>query len=100
MYDGRMRLALFPVLSLLLCVQAIAQSVQPTQPTKVRVRGIELHYIQQGHGEPLILLHGGTCDYRSLEPQMTEQAIIPKAGHGSPRENPKAFNEAVLKIFG
>jgi pimeloyl-ACP methyl ester carboxylesterase len=67
------RRASLPLLSLLLCGQAIAQSIQPDQPTKVHVRGrpgIELHYIEQGQGEPLILLHGGQGDYRSWEPQM------------------------------
>lgn len=34
----------------------------------------------------------------SLLPK-AERAIIPKAGHGSPRENPQAFNEAVLKFL-
>lgn len=62
-----MRLALLPLLSLLLCGQAIGQSVQPT---KIRVGGVELHYIEQGQGEPLILLHGGQGDYRSWGPQM------------------------------
>jgi pimeloyl-ACP methyl ester carboxylesterase len=28
-----------------------------------------------------------------------DQAIIPNAGHGSPRENPQAFNDALLKFF-
>jgi pimeloyl-ACP methyl ester carboxylesterase len=28
-----------------------------------------------------------------------EQATIPKAGHGSARENPEAFNEAVRKFL-
>ena len=40
------------------------------QPTKVRVRRVELHYIEQGQGEALILLHGGQGDYRSWEPQI------------------------------
>ncbi|MBA3357156.1 MAG: alpha/beta hydrolase [Pyrinomonadaceae bacterium] len=62
-----MRLALLPLLSLLLCGQAIGQSVQPT---KIRVGGVELHYIEQGQDESLILLHGGQGDYRSWEPQM------------------------------
>jgi pimeloyl-ACP methyl ester carboxylesterase len=67
-YDRRMvRLAFLPMLSLLLYTQAIGQSVQPI---KINVRGIELHYIEQGQGEPLILLHGGQGDYRSWEPQM------------------------------
>jgi pimeloyl-ACP methyl ester carboxylesterase len=61
------RLVFLPLLSLLLCAQAIGQS---GQPTKIHVRGIELHYIEQGQGEPLILLHGGQGDYRSWEPQM------------------------------
>jgi non-heme chloroperoxidase len=59
------------LLSLLLCVSTTGQT-----PTKVRVNGIELHYIQQGQGEPLILLHGGQGDYRSWEPQM--KVLSPK----------------------
>jgi non-heme chloroperoxidase len=69
-----MKLALLLLLSLLLCGQTIGQSVQPT---KIRVRsGIELHYVEQGQGEPLILLHGGQGDYRSWEPQM--KALSPQ----------------------
>jgi pimeloyl-ACP methyl ester carboxylesterase len=62
-----MKLTLLPLLSLLLCVQTIGQSIQPT---KIHVRHVELHYIEQGQGEPLILLHGGQGDYRSWGPQM------------------------------
>src|SRR5437773_12113847 len=54
-------------LSVLVCERAIGQSVSPT---KVHVRGVELHYIEKGQGEPLILLHGGQGDYRSWGPQM------------------------------
>jgi non-heme chloroperoxidase len=67
------RIAFLPLISLLLCGQAIGQSVQPT---KIRVNGVELHYIEQGQGEPLILLHGGQGDYRSWEPQI--KALSPK----------------------
>ena len=59
--------ALLVLLSLLFSIQIIAQSVQPT---RIRVNGIELHYIEQGQGEPLILLHGGQGDYRSWGPQL------------------------------
>jgi len=62
-----MKVVLLSLLSLLLGRQPIDQSVPPT---KVHVRGVELHYIEQGQGEPLILLHGGQGDYRSWGPQM------------------------------
>lgn len=55
------------MLCLLLFVQAVGQNALPTM---IRVRGVELHYIEQGQGEPLILLHGGQGDYRSWEPQI------------------------------
>ncbi len=58
-----MRIPLLLLFALLLCGQAIAQGVQPA---KIRVNGVELHYIEQGQGEPLILLHGGQGDYLSL----------------------------------
>ena len=61
------RRALLPLVLLLLCGQACGQSLQPT---KIRVRGVELHYIQLGQGEPLIVLHGGQGDYRSWGPQI------------------------------
>ena len=32
------------------------------------VDGIELHYVERGTGPPLVLLHGGTGDYRSWRP--------------------------------
>ncbi len=51
----------------LLCGRAAGQGVEPT---KVRVNGVDLHYIEQGRGEPLILLHGGQGDYRSWGPQI------------------------------
>jgi pimeloyl-ACP methyl ester carboxylesterase len=67
------RLAFLLLFSLLLCAQTIAQNIQPT---RIHVRGIELHYIEQGQGEPLILLHGGQGDYRSWEPQL--KALSPR----------------------
>ena len=61
------RVILLSLLFWPLCGQVIGQSVQPT---KVRAGGVELHYIEQGQGEPLILLHGGQGDYRSWGPQV------------------------------
>ena len=39
-------------------------------PTRVVVNGVELHYIEAGEGEPVILLHGGQGDYRAWQPQI------------------------------
>jgi pimeloyl-ACP methyl ester carboxylesterase len=43
---------------------------QNKPPVKVIVGDVELHYIEHGQGEPLILLHGGQGDYRSWPRQM------------------------------
>ncbi len=45
---------------------------QKTEPQKITANGVELHYIEKGRGEPLILLHGGVGDYRSWEFQTDE----------------------------
>jgi pimeloyl-ACP methyl ester carboxylesterase len=36
----------------------------------VAVNGVELHYIEQGQGDPIVLVHGGLADYREWEAQM------------------------------
>lgn len=43
-------------------------------PSKIVANGVELHYIEKGEGEPLILLHGGVGDYRSWDAQFEEFA--------------------------
>ena len=55
------------LLSLLLSMDIGAQLAHPT---KLHVNGVELHYIEQGKGEPVILLHGGQGDYRSWKAQI------------------------------
>jgi pimeloyl-ACP methyl ester carboxylesterase len=47
-----------------------ASRAQTVEPTRVLVRDVELHYIEQGAGATVILLHGGQGDYRSWQPQM------------------------------
>jgi non-heme chloroperoxidase len=37
---------------------------------KVRVNGVELHYLDKGSGIPVVLIHGGLGDYREWNPQM------------------------------
>lgn len=51
-------------------------SAQTELPKRVVANGVELHYIDRGQGEPLILLHGGQGDYRAWPPQM--QALSPR----------------------
>ena len=45
-------------------------SARADAPTRVVVNGVELHYIEAGQGEPVILLHGGQGDYRAWAPQI------------------------------
>ena len=50
-------------------------------------------------GENTIKIHKLVNEELARLLPKAEQAIIPKAGHGSPRENPEAFNEAMLKFL-
>ena len=68
-----MKIVLLHLFLILVCGQAFGQNIQPT---RISVRGMELHYIEQGQGEPVILLHGGQGDYRSWEPQI--KALSPR----------------------
>jgi non-heme chloroperoxidase len=35
----------------------------PALPRSIRVDGVELHYVEQGNGPPLVLVHGSLADY-------------------------------------
>jgi pimeloyl-ACP methyl ester carboxylesterase len=50
-------------------------ATQTAVPKRVHVNGVDLHYIEQGEGEPVILLHGGQGDYRSWAAQV--EALAP-----------------------
>ena len=53
-----------------MCVAGAIASGQAPAPTTLNTHGIELTYVEQGHGAPVILLHGGQGDYRSWAPQL------------------------------
>jgi len=50
-------------------------------------------------GENTIRIHKLVNEELARLLPKAERATIPKAGHGSPRENPQAFNQAVLKFL-
>ena len=37
---------------------------------KIKVNGVEIHYIESGKGTPVIFVHGGLVDYRRWSPQI------------------------------
>jgi pimeloyl-ACP methyl ester carboxylesterase len=63
------------IFGVVLLLQSVLASAQTIDPHRLVVAGVELHYIEQGRGVPLILLHGGQGDYRSWQPHM--EALSP-----------------------
>jgi pimeloyl-ACP methyl ester carboxylesterase len=54
---------------------------------------VTLHYVEQGEGVPLVLVHGGLADYREWEPQMerfaaTHRVIAYSRRYNYPNQNP------------
>jgi hypothetical protein len=69
-----------------------AQAAEGLALQKVTVDGAELHYVEQGQGTPLVLVHGGLIDYREWEPQMARfaqdhQVIAYSQRYYHPNEN-------------
>ncbi len=50
------------------------------QPKTIHVNGAELHYLEQGTGDPLVFVHGGLSDFRSwafqIEPFSQHYRVI------------------------
>lgn len=50
--------------------QPIETRQHPDQTKKVRINGVELHYLERGKGIQVIFVHGGLDDYRYWKSQM------------------------------
>ena len=47
-----------------------AAAPQALELKVVRAGNVELHYVEQGHGVPIVFVHGSVDDYRTFEPQL------------------------------
>ena len=48
-----------------------AHAASPASEVKVvRAGEVELHYVEQGNGIPVIFVHGSVDDYRTFQPQL------------------------------
>jgi pimeloyl-ACP methyl ester carboxylesterase len=87
---------------LLLGWMLTASAIPGQEPSKVVVGHVQLHYVEQGRGEPVILLHGGQGDYRSWQPQMKALAdqyrvLAYSRRYHYPNQNPlSATNHSAL----
>jgi pimeloyl-ACP methyl ester carboxylesterase len=48
---------------------ALAQPDTPAQVRRVRASGVDLSYVEQGRGTPVVFVHGAACDLRFWELQ-------------------------------
>ncbi|UKJ07162.1 alpha/beta fold hydrolase [Solitalea lacus] len=56
---------------LVICILSTQTQIIAQQATKqITVNGVTLHYVEQGKGIPIILVHGAIGDYRTWEGQM------------------------------
>ena len=48
----------------------MSQQKKRLHPKTIEINGTQLHYVEQGSGEPVVFVHGGLGDYRTWLPQM------------------------------
>src|SRR5699024_8783173 len=67
-------------------------------PTRVHVNGVELHYVIQGQGQPVVLVHGGGDDLRYWEAQVgplseRHRVVTYSRRYVWPNQNPLASSD-------
>jgi len=85
--------ACYMLLSVVLAMSFQSAEAQTAESARVHVNGVNLSYIEQGNGTPVILLHGGMGDYSSWQPQLEPLArhfrvIAYSRRYSFPNENP------------
>ena len=70
-----------------------ALDAQPVQRTTAN--GLEFHYVEQGHGVPLVFMHGVLGDYRTAAPQWSAFAPLYRCISYSRRHNWPNQNAAI-----
>jgi non-heme chloroperoxidase len=48
----------------------VSQNPPRPHPKTVDINGTQIHYVEQGSGEPVVFVHGGLGDYRTWVPQL------------------------------
>jgi non-heme chloroperoxidase len=88
------------LLSITLCLCAVALDTARALPAEtlalrsVRGRGVTLHYVEAGLGEPVVMVHGGLEDYRAWTAQLAPlaaanyRAIAYSRRYNFPNRNP------------
>jgi non-heme chloroperoxidase len=79
--------------------QSLAQRAEttenkPVQLTRLRVNGVDLHYLEIGKGVPVIFVHGGLDDYRMWDAQLKPfsqqyRVIAYSRRYNYPNNNPR-----------
>lgn len=88
-----------PLLWAALVPQSLAQRAEttenkPVQLTRLRVNGVDLHYLEIGKGVPVIFVHGGLDDYRMWDAQLKPfsqqyRVIAYSRRYNYPNNNPR-----------
>ncbi len=77
---------------------------------RVHVNGVDLDYVDEGTGIPVVFSHGGSSDLRYWEPQRrviqlvrcipdSRLVVIPGATHFMSYQMPTVFNDVVLAFL-